>query len=96
MMSASDGGRVSCQGKGLHEAVLHRKNSFLVDAGSAGNNILFVGVYGPETPCDEVLIKHQGGKQYAVDYIVREKGKYIIYVKWGEEHVRGSPFHIQV
>jgi len=73
-----------------------RQNTFTVDCGRAGNNILYVGVYGPETPCDEVVIKHRGQKVYSVDYVVRERGKYIIFVKWGEEHVRGSPYHVEV
>ncbi len=44
----------------------------------------------------QVVIKHQGNKVYSVDYVVREKGKYIIFVKWGEDHVPGSPFHVEV
>ncbi len=45
---------------------------------------------------EQVVIKHQGNKVYSVDYVVREKGKYIIFVKWGEDHVPGSPYHIEV
>ena len=92
----SEASKVICHGSGLQTASLNRHNSFSVDCTGAGNNILFVGVYGPETPCDEVLIKHKGGKKYSVDYVVRERGKYIIFVKWGEEHVKGSPYHIHV
>ena len=31
-----------------------------------------------------------------MDYVVRERGKYIIFVKWGDDHVPGSPYHIEV
>ena len=56
--------QVFCTGRGLKEARLNRTNSFTVDCSRAGNNILYVGVYGPEIPCDEVVIKHQGGRRY--------------------------------
>ena len=86
---------VGLKGSGIERASTKRRNSFYVDCGKAGNNILYVGVYGPEIPCDEVIIKHRGNKQYSVDYAVQEKGNYIIIVKYGEEHVPGSPFHVQ-
>jgi filamin len=92
----SDPTKVAIDGRGLLDARLNRNNSFSVDCSRAGNNILYVGVYGPDIPCDEVVIKHQGNKKYSVDYVVRERGKYIIFVKWGDDHVPGSPYHIEV
>lgn len=90
----SDASQVLCRGSGLESAYINRRNSFNVDCGRAGNNCLFVGVYGPEVPCEEVLIKHVGSHRYTVDYVVKDRGNYIIFVKWGDEHVPGSPFHI--
>merc|ERR1712223_1360528 len=86
---------VKCSGSGIDNAKANRHNSFSVDCSKAGNTILYVGVYGPETPCEEVVIKHKGSKRYSVDYVVRERGQYIIFVKWGDELVAGSPFHIE-
>jgi len=86
--------KVKTWGKGLEQALVSRQNSFSVDCNRAGNNVLYVGVYGPDVPCDEVVIKHQGDKRYAVSYIVHQKGEYIIFVKWGDEHIPGSPFHV--
>lgn len=63
---------------------------------STGNNILFVGIYGPKGPCDEVFIKHTGRNQYQVNYLVRERGDYILLVKWGDDHIPGSPFKVEV
>ena len=37
--------KLTCSGK---------QNSFSVDCSRGGSNVLFVGVYGPDTPCDEV------------------------------------------
>jgi len=92
----SDASAVVCNGPGIKRPILGKQNSFQVDCRQAGSNVLFVGVFGPETPCDEVYVKHQGDKQYGVSYKLKEKGQYILYVKWGEEHIPGSPFHIQV
>lgn len=86
--------QVKAKGKGLDHALISRQNSFTVDCGRAGNNVLYVGVYGPDIPCDEVVIKHQGEKKYSVSYVVHQKGEYMIFVKWGDEHIPGSPFRV--
>merc|ERR1712110_937915 len=85
---------VKALGKGLEQALISRQNSFTVDCNLAGNNVLYVGVYGPEIPCDEVVIKHQGDKRYSVSYVVHQKGEYIIFVKWGDDHIPGSPYRV--
>ena len=61
-----------------------------------GMNILMVGMMGPHRPCEEVHIKHMGRNQYSVGYIVKERGDYMLIVKWGDEHIPGSPFHVKV
>lgn len=63
---------------------------------SAGTNMLMVGVHGPKTPCEEVYVKHMGNRMYNVTYTVKEQGSYILIVKWGDENVPGSPFHVTV
>jgi filamin len=90
----SDPAKVKVRGKGLEQALISRQNSFQVDCNRAGNNVLYVGVYGPDIPCDEVVIKHQGEKKYLVSYVVHEKGEYIIFVKWGDDHIPGSPYRV--
>ena len=61
-----------------------------------GINILMVGVMGPNAPCEEVHIKHKGRFQYHVSYLVRERGDYLLIVKWGDDHIPGSPFQVKV
>merc|ERR1711936_1268951 len=92
----SDGSAVTCKGPGIDRPTLGKQNSFSVDCSHAGNNVLFVGIYGPEKPCDEVYVKHQGDRSYGVSYKLSDPGQYILYVKWGDEHAKVSPFHIQV
>ena len=58
--------------------------------------MLLVGVLGPHTPCEEVHIRHVGRNQYTVSYLVKERGNYVLIVKWGDEHIPGSPYHVTV
>ncbi|XP_049804905.1 filamin-A isoform X1 [Schistocerca nitens] len=92
----SDASKVTSKGMGLKKAYLQKQNMFTVHAGEAGNNILYVGVYGPKSPCEEVFIKHLGRNNYQVNYVVRERGEYIVIVKWGDDHIPGSPFKVDV
>ncbi|XP_015283028.1 PREDICTED: filamin-B-like [Gekko japonicus] len=61
-----------------------------------GNNMLLVGVHGPKTPCEEIVVKHLGNRLYNVTYLLKDRGDYVLVVKWGDEHIPGSPFHISV
>ncbi|XP_072751172.1 filamin-like isoform X3 [Anoplolepis gracilipes] len=92
----SDASKVTSKGMGLKKAYLGKQNQFTVSAGEAGNNILYVGVYGPKGPCEEVFMKHTGRNNYNVSYLVRERGEYIVIVKWGDEHIPGSPYKVEV
>ncbi|KAG7166767.1 Filamin-A-like 4 [Homarus americanus] len=62
----------------------------------AGNNILYVGVYGPKAPCEEVYIKHIGHNNYQVSYKIKDRGEHILLVMWGEHHIPGSPFVVSM
>ncbi|KAG7498110.1 filamin-C-like isoform X3 [Solea senegalensis] len=93
---SSDGSKVNSRGAGLSKAFIGQKNTFTVDCSKAGTNMLMVGVHGPKTPCEEVYVKHMGNRMYNVTYTVKEQGSYILIVKWGDENVPGSPFHVTV
>uniref|UniRef100_A0A6I8RYT2 Filamin A n=1 Tax=Xenopus tropicalis TaxID=8364 RepID=A0A6I8RYT2_XENTR len=93
---ASDASKVVAKGLGLNKAFVGQKNSFTVDCSKAGNNMLLVGVHGPKTPCEEIVVKHLGNRLYNVTYLLKDKGDYILVVKWGDEHILGSPYHVSV
>ncbi|KAM6987097.1 filamin-C isoform 17-T17 [Aplochiton taeniatus] len=93
---SSDASKVVSRGAGLSKAFVGQKNTFTVDCSKAGMNMLMVGVHGPKTPCEEVYVKHMGNRMYNVTYTVKEQGDYILIVKWGDENVPGSPFHVTV
>jgi len=92
----SDARDCTASGIGLQSPVIGRQNSFSVDCSQAGNNVLYVGVYGPDSPCEEVQIRHEGDRKYRVSYYLRDAGDYLIFVKWGDDHIPGSPFHVHV
>ncbi|KAM6982885.1 filamin-A isoform 4-T4 [Tautogolabrus adspersus] len=92
----SDASKVVAKGTGLTKGFIGQKNSFSVDCSKAGRNMLLVGVDGPKVPCEEILVKHLGNRLYNVSYQLKEKGEYILVVKWGDEHIPGSPYHITV
>ncbi|XP_028249805.1 filamin-C-like isoform X4 [Parambassis ranga] len=93
---SSDASKVISRGAGLSKAFIGQKNTFTVDCSKAGTNMLMVGVHGPKTPCEEVYVKHMGNRMYNVTYTVKEQGSYILILKWGDENVPGSPFHVTV
>ncbi|XP_029007336.1 filamin-B isoform X2 [Betta splendens] len=95
-MGDSDASKVQSRGPGLSRAFVGQRSSFSVDCSKAGKNMLMVGVLGPQVPCEEVLVKHAGNLQYNVSYLLKERGNYVLVVKWGEDHVPGSPFQLSV
>ncbi|XP_035857712.1 filamin-B isoform X2 [Sander lucioperca] len=92
----SDASKVLSRGPGLSKAFMGQRSNFSVDCSKAGKNMLLVGVHGPQVPCEEVLVKHLGSLQYNVSYMLKERGNYILVVKWGEDHIPGSPFNVTV
>ncbi|XP_061423004.1 filamin-A-like [Lethenteron reissneri] len=92
----SDASKVVPRGAGLNKAYVGQKNSFTVDCSKAGNNMLLVGVHGPHVPCEEVVVKHTGKGAYAVSYTLKERGEHILVLMWGNEHVTGSPYVVNV
>ncbi|MEQ2203035.1 hypothetical protein XENOCAPTIV_023101, partial [Xenoophorus captivus] len=92
----SDASKVTAKGSGLTKAYVGQKNNFCVDCSKAGRNMLLVGVDGPKVPCEEILVKHLGNRVYNVSYQLKEKGEYILVVKWGDKHIPGSPYHLTV
>jgi len=92
----SDASKVVVSGPGLQRAIANKETTFTVDTTNAGYNMLMVGVMGPKLPCEEVNVKHIGRSQYSVSYLVHERGNYVLIVKWGDQHIPGSPFHVVV
>ena len=54
-----------------------------------------MALYGPRGPCDEVYVKHMGSNLYNVNYNAKDRGDYVLIVKWGDDHIPGSPFKVE-
>ncbi|CAF4836343.1 unnamed protein product [Rotaria sp. Silwood1] len=92
-----DASRVRVHGDGLIQAIKNKKATFIVDTCDSGNAKLTVDVLSPKGPCKEVFIQYIGKNQYYVEYIVRKKAPYyMLIVKWDDQHIPGSPWHINV
>uniref|UniRef100_S4RG73 Filamin C n=1 Tax=Petromyzon marinus TaxID=7757 RepID=S4RG73_PETMA len=78
LKTTSDSSKVESHGPGLSTALVGKQNAFTVDCGRAGSNVLLVGVLGPSVPCEEVHVKHAGGRRFAVTYAVKERGSYLL------------------
>lgn len=50
---------------------------------------------GPKGPCEELIVAHKGNNQYTINYMVKERGTYMLMVKWGDEQIPGSPFCVK-
>ncbi|XP_033643960.1 filamin-A-like isoform X2 [Asterias rubens] len=89
---SSDASKCTASGAGLKKAFLSKKSQFTVNCSEGGQNMLLVGIAGPKTPCEEIIIKHMGRQRFTISYILKETGNYKMIVKWGEDHIPGSPF----
>ncbi|CAK9294543.1 unnamed protein product [Gordionus sp. m RMFG-2023] len=45
--------------------------------------------------CETLNVNHVGSDIYTVSYEIKIPGDYLIFVKWGDAHVPGSPFEIR-
>lgn len=68
--------------------------SFL--GGREGRDLLFVAVWTPSGPSDDISIRHMGQGKYVVEYSVKEHGTCEVHVKYGNENAPGSPFLVEV
>jgi len=60
-----------------------------------GYNMLLVGIAGPRVPCEQLSVVHMNNLKYVVKYRLSQPGDYQLIVKWGDQHIRGSPFSIR-
>lgn len=79
------------------------KHTVQVDTANAGRGMIMVGVEGPwhdankpNVPAKEICVKHAGGSVYNVNYLLEDKGDYVLHILWGGNHIPGSPFDITV
>jgi filamin len=92
--AAADASKVKAAGAGLQRATVNQEMMFSVDGSATGYNMLVMGIAGPQIPCEQLTIIHLGRLQYTVKYRLSQPGNYVLMVKWGDQHIPGSPFNI--
>ncbi|EUB63537.1 Filamin-A [Echinococcus granulosus] len=87
---------VKCSGLGLKRGFVGKENQFFVDASKAGNAMLLAGMMGTVHPCERFEIVHTGNNRFSVTYRVEEVGQYWLSIMWGNQHIPGSPFRVEI
>ena len=86
---------VTCTGSVLTNPEVNVMNKMVVDCSRAGANVLFVAVLGPGGQ-EQVHVKHKEDNKFLVEFMMKENGKNILYIKWGDQNIPGSPFLLEV
>ena len=86
--------KVRVSGKGLTHGVANEVNEFTIDTKEAGVAALSLSVQGPSKADIKCRDNTDGTTQ--VTYKPTEPGNYQMTVKYGDEHVPGSPFSVNV
>ena len=90
---ATDASLCYTKGKGLTAAQFGEENKFVVCTENAGSGELFVDVEGQEGNM-ELFISATSENRYDITYNPPKLGMYQISVKWGDQHIPGSPFEV--
>ena len=87
--------KIKCSGPNLSNGRANQNNEFLLDCRDAGiTGGLNIAVEGPSKP--EVGFKDNRDGTLTVNYKPETPGQYKIHLKFGDFHVPGSPFSINV
>ncbi|XP_067672401.1 filamin-A-like isoform X3 [Haliotis asinina] len=90
-----DASKVTCKGNGLKKCFTNRVLNITVDVRDAGQAMLSVGMIGPNGLCEpELSVKKMTNTTYQVSYKVVEIGEHVLQIKWGDDDIPGSPFHL--
>lgn len=86
-------GKVHINGA-LTSAVANESNNIAIDAADAGYGGITVVIEGPHR--SEIDYEVTGNRQFKVAYSPHEPGIYILNIRFADEHVKGSPFLLNV
>lgn len=88
------GASFSVEGDGLVQATRTQWNVFTVNSRNAGPGALSVFIRGPDGNKLKANVFARGLNVFDVHYFPSQTGRHVIAVKWGKQHIPGSPFHI--
>ena len=85
----------SVHGDGVIRATVNRWSLFSVRSVNADLGVFSVSIEGPGNINVVPTITSRGGTLFDVRYLPSVKGEYLIFVRWGEHQIPGSPFSAQ-
>ena len=88
------GASFSVEGDGLVQATRTQWNAFTVNSRNAGPGALSVFIRGPDGRKLKANVFARGLSVFDVHYFPSQTGRHVIAVKWGRQHIPGSPFHV--
>ena len=89
-----DPSRVKAYGDGLERGIVDEPNEFTIETKNAGAGGLGLAIEGPS----EAIMTCNDNKDgtATVEYTPTEEGDYDIAIKFGDEHIPGSPFRVRL
>ncbi|CAD5114543.1 DgyrCDS3662 [Dimorphilus gyrociliatus] len=98
VQGAPDPSKVKVSGPGIQHGILATFLSrFLVDTTGAGAGELLVRVRGPKGAFNVTMSKENPKDRVIIcKYHPTEVGEYLVYVRWSNHEVSGSPFKVQI
>ena len=93
--SAVDASKVLCSGEGLRNGVVGREIKSWIDTRRAGPGELTAHCTGPRKVAYCELYDH-GDATFTLNVKPQEPGRHLLTIKYGGQHVTGSPFSLKV
>ena len=85
----------SVKGDGVMRGTVNRWSLFSVHSINADPGVFSVSIEGPGNINVVPTITARGGTLFDVRYLPSVEGEYLIFVRWGEHQIPGSPFTVQ-
>lgn len=95
---APDPSKVRVYGPGLENGLLRNfKGEFLVETKGAGPGTLKIRIHGPRGAFKVEMYRDTSKERsIGVRYNPTEVGRYMINIKWADQHIPGSPFDVLI
>lgn len=93
--SSIDASKVLCSGEGLRQGVVGREIRSWIDTRRAGPGELTAHCTGPRKVAYCELYDH-GDATFTLNIKPQEPGRHLLTIKYGGQHVNGSPFALKV